>query len=460
MSLQPKPDAGATPPDYSQRVTATYMVGTYLATNAIEDAYLLVEGPDCAHMKTQYVQGNHDWLSTLTSVSGHHRVANTALHPAHLTRSREGSVREALTRLAAHPATGGVLFTSMPMAFVTGADYEALCREVGAATGKAPVHIPGKSLSGDWLDGYAETLLALARSVDVTGGNPDPRRVAIVGHLFDRNEEDQRGNVREVRRLLGDLGLEVTSVWLEGQRFAELGAVRDAGTILSFPYARRAARLLARRTGARLIECALPFGLEASEAWLTQIGDALDLRDAARAVIERELSAIVPRFEWVIPFRLQGRRFGYIGDPHLLPGFLATTRLVGASTSLVVCPDHARAEYRVRDVVPADVPMLQFPRMSTLRRFVVRHATERGVDLMVSNNLGLAILPVALVEFGYPSFHTHHLYDRPFLGFHGAAAFVDTLANALAMFDLHRKLGEMAHSAGSLSTARAPVRPR
>ena len=451
----------ATPPDspdYSQRATATYMVGTYLAANAIEDAYLLVEGPDCAHMKTQYVQGNHDWLSTLTSVSGHHRVANTALHPAHMTRSREGSVRDALTRLASNPATGGVLLTSMPMAFVTGADYEALCREVGEATGKTPVHVPGKSLSGDWLDGYAETLLALARQVDLGGGTPDARKVAIVGHLFDRNEEDQRGNVRELRRLLSGLGLEVVSVWLEGQRFADLGAARDAGLVLSFPYARRAARIVARRTGARLVECALPFGLPATEAWLRQVGEAIGEPAAAEALVERELSEVVPRFEWVVPFRLQGRRFGYVGDPHLLQGFLDTTALVGASASFVVCPDHARAEYGVRQRVPADVPVLQFPRMSTLRRFLVSNAAERGIDLLVSNNTGLSFLDTAFVEFGYPSFHTHCLYDRPFLGVRGAAAFLDTLANALAQHELFCTLGAMRRSAGS-STARAPVRP-
>lgn len=460
MNHEP-PAPPATPPDYSQRAAITYMVGVYLATNGLSDAYLLVEGPDCAHMKTQYVQGNHDWLSTLTSVSGHHRVANTALHPAHMTRSREGSVRDTLTRLAAHPATGGVLLTSMPMAFVTGADYEALCREVGEATGKTPVHVPGKSLSGDWLDGYAETLLALARAVDLTGGAPTPGRVAIVGNLFDRNEEDHRGNVRELRRLLEGLGLELVSVWLEGQRFADLGAIRDAGTLLSFPYGRRAARILARRTGARLIECALPFGLGATEAWLRQVAQAAGSEGAAEALIERELAEIVPRFEWVVPFRFQGRRFGYVGDPHLLPGFLDTTALLGATPAFVACPDHARAEYRVRDVVPADVPLLQFPRMSTLRRFVVEHGAPRGLDLLVSNNLGLSFLDVAVCEFGYPSFHTHHLYDRPFLGFRGAAAFIDTLANTMSQYELTKRLGDMARAVNvGVGVARPPVRPR
>ena len=60
--------------DFSERQNYPFMVGAYLAVNAISDAFLLVDGPDCAHMKTQYVQGNHDWLSTLTDISGFQKV--------------------------------------------------------------------------------------------------------------------------------------------------------------------------------------------------------------------------------------------------------------------------------------------------------------------------------------------------------------------------------------------------
>ena len=59
--------------EFSPRLAYSYMVGVYLAVNAIRDARLVVEGPDCTYMKAQYVQGNHDVLSTLTSVSGYHR---------------------------------------------------------------------------------------------------------------------------------------------------------------------------------------------------------------------------------------------------------------------------------------------------------------------------------------------------------------------------------------------------
>ena len=100
--------------DFSMRVGYTYLLGVYLAVNAISDAFLLVEGPDCTHMKTQYIQGNHDWLSTLTSVSGLHRVANTALHPSLMSESREANLRERLERMAAHPEVTGLLLTAMP----------------------------------------------------------------------------------------------------------------------------------------------------------------------------------------------------------------------------------------------------------------------------------------------------------------------------------------------------------
>ena len=120
-ATSPQQSEGA---DFTQRVSYTFMIGVYLAVNAIRDLYLLIEGPDCTYMKTQYVQGNHDWMSTLTSVSGHHRVANTALHPAQMSGSREESLQATLQRIASHPAVPAVALTSMPMAFITGAEYK------------------------------------------------------------------------------------------------------------------------------------------------------------------------------------------------------------------------------------------------------------------------------------------------------------------------------------------------
>lgn len=423
-------------PDFTARAMYPYLVGVYVAVNALPDAWLLVEGPDCAHMKTQFIQGNHDWLSTLTSVSGFHRIGNTALHPAHMTRSREESIRAMLARMAANEAVQGLMLTSMPMAFITGADYERLCRDVSEATGKPLIHIPGKSLSGDWMDGYGETLNSLARQLDLSGGNPDPKKVAIVGHLYDRDEEDHRANIRDLRKILVELGLDPVSIWLEGQSFSDLSAVKDAGTILSFPYGRKAARWVAKRTGARLIECDLPFGLTATERWIRQLGSEFGCEEKAEALIEREVGEIVPRLEWVVPYLFQNRNVAWIGDPHLGLGFAEIADLLGARLKAMVIPNPRSSLGRLPQAIGPDTKLLVWPHMREMSRFMTASLLDDGVSLVVANNIGMGSLPVASVEFGFPSMYTHHLFERPFLGFRGFMAFVDSMANAIRLHEV------------------------
>lgn len=432
-------EAEAGEEDFSMRVAYPYLLGVYLGVNALQDAFLVVEGPDCTYMKTQYIQGNHDWLSTLTSVSGYHRIANTALHPSMMTASREEPLREMLRRVASRAATGGLLLTTMPMAAITGADYDRLCREVARETGKDVVHVPGLSLSGDWLDGYDRTLRALARRLDLSGGEPRPRRVAIVGYLYDRNEEDHAANLRVLRDMCAALDLDLVGVWLSGGRFGDLRAVRDAATILSLPYGRAAARLVARRTGAEVVDLPLPFGLRACEEWMLALGERFGAADRARAYVDRMLAAVAPRLEWLIPFLFQNREVGYVGDPHLLPGFRDIVEMLGARLRLAVItnrPAHAAAAQAALDGVAS----LAWPKLKAYVRFLCRQLLDGDLHLLVANNYGMSIplLDAAVVEFGFPSVYAHALYDRPFLGFPGLMAFVDTLANALRQNDLAR----------------------
>jgi len=426
--------------DYSARVMHSFLVGVYLAVNAIRDSYLVVEGPDCVHMKTQFVQGSHDWLSTLTSVSGFHRVTNTALHPVQMARSREAGLQQVLNKLAAHERTAGILLSSMPMAFITGADYDRVCKDTAEATGKTVVHVPGKSLSGDWLDGYAEALLSLAKRIPLPSNTAiEPSAVAIVGYLFDRNEADHAANVRHLRDLLSRLGLNCVSVWLEGQGFGQLADVARAGTILSFPYARKAARVLASRTGARLIECELPFGLDASERWLEGIGQALGVERKAREVIEEELAQVVPSLEWVIPFQFQGRGLAYVGDPHMAIGMKEIAAMLGAELRAAVVTNPAAhcvgLEEKLR---PARLQI--WPKQNAFRAFLQEAIEAEHITLLVTNHHGASFGNLAWLEIGFPCMYRHALYDRPFLGFRGLLSFVDLLANAARSHDVYQAL--------------------
>lgn len=440
--------------DFTERQNYPFMVGVYLAVNAISDAFLLVDGPDCAHMKTQYVQGNHDWLSTLTDISGFHRVANTALHPFHMARSREDELVAQLKRMAEHSTAGAVIITPMPMAAITGVDYDRLARLVREQCEQKGrrccdvLHIPGRSLSGDWLTGYALTLTSLAKHLELQRGKQQKNTVAIVGYLMDRNEGDHRANHAVLERLLGDLGLELVSTWLSGGTVADLKDIEKASAIISLPYGRRAARTLARRLQVPIIETDLPFGFEGTTRWLRTIAAATNNESRVDSIMERELPRTTAPLQWVVPAVLLHRRAAFIGDPHLLEGFLELSAELGLHHGpMMVTASEAHASESLlsqRD----NVEMAFEPKRGAMMRFL--EPLRRGdIDVIVTNSSGSSLIGGAtpVLEFGFPSYFTHALYDRPFLGYDGALAFVDSLANELRRGDLLRRQSFYAASA-------------
>ncbi|MBN1774392.1 MAG: hypothetical protein JXB32_24240 [Deltaproteobacteria bacterium] len=423
--------------EFSPRHLLSFSVGTYLACNAIRDAYLVVDGPDCALMRTQFLQGNHDYLAELTSVGGKHKVVNTALEPAGVMHAREDALVDLLARIGATDGVGCTLLTSLPLATVLATDYARLCRRAAGRIGRPVVSIPGRSLSTDWLGGYQESLAALAAQLELPKCRPSRNGVALVGLLHDRNEADCRGNVRELQRLLRGLDLDPVSLWLSGGSCAELQAVARASTIVSLPYGRKAARTLADRLGARLVEAELPFGLPASERFVRQVAEACRRTPQAQRWIDSELAAVVPPLEWVGPFLFQERRFGYIGDPYLRPGFRETIELLGGRLEFSVvtaCRHHLAEPSRA---APADsAELLVEPRAAALLRFLDERLAPDRLDCLVTNASCIeaaAGRDFAVVEFGFPAYDAHALYDRPYLGFRGALALVDTIANRLRL---------------------------
>jgi len=310
---------------------------------------------------------------------------------------------------------------------------------VAETTGKDVAQVPGLSLSGDWLDGYAQTLKTLAKNIDPGQGKPRAENVAVVGYLYDRNEEDHAANLRILDRMCSTLGLKLVSVWLSGRRWADLKKIGDAGTILSLPYGRAAARTIASRTGAEIIELPLPFGLEASQLWMQTLAERFGVEERAQAYIDRQMSGIAPRLEWVIPFSFQNLAAGYVGDPHLLPGLRDIIALLGGQLRFAVITNHPK---NTREALPRTegVELLVYPKQREFFRFLFKNALEHELGLLVTNNYsaGFPLPGTAVVEFGFPSIFSHALFERPFLGFPGFMAFVDTLANALRQAELSR----------------------
>lgn len=421
--------------DFSPRVTSPYLMGVYLALNAIPDAYLFLDGPSCFPLKSPSIQGNHDWRSNLSNVSGYHKCITSRLGPSTVVFPRERLFGEVIGEMVSREETGGVFVSARPMAAVTGLDYERLVAPARKETSKKVMVLPGKSLASDWLGGYEEAQLAYARSVDLDGADPKPGKVAIVGYLFDRNEGDHTGNLKEVERLLEGLGLSLETVWFSGKTFEELRAVRDVSAIISLPYGRKAAKVLAERLDVQLVETVLPLGFAATEKFLRDVSTALERSDRVEDLIAAELAEAVPMLEWVIPFVFQTSNIGYIGDPHQLPGFAEIVDMVGAKLSFA-CVNAQRRHLSAPPPRLTEERLIYEPTQRFLVEFIPREAREVGLDLLVAANVGTDLGDVPIMEFGFPSYFTHFFTPRPFLGFVGTLGLLERMANTMR----HRQL--------------------
>ncbi len=409
---------------HGRRHNLPYLMGVYLAVNAIDDVWLVVDGPDCAHFKGQFIHGRHDWTSTLFRADGRHRIMFTGTNAQNVSWNREAAVEAAIEK-AAHGQAGAVILTSMPICGITGVQYDRIV--AGVDVDRPVVEVPGRSLRGDWLDGYDETLagVAGAKSLD---GRPEEDAVAVVGHMMDRGEGDQRGNLAEMERMLGALGLALVSVWPSGTSWSGLDGIARAGLIVSMPYARRAARIVAGKTGARVVETGVPIGLEGTRRWIESIARACGRQERARAFIDEELGRAAQRLGRTIPFYFLGRSAHLVCDPHVLEG------LAGLCTDLGMRPGTVVVTGRQGHLAGAsiDAPVHCEPLLGDPYA-LLREAGAGPDDLVVCSGEYVPFFRprMATVELGVPSSSHHVLTDTPFLGFRGALHIAERMANAL-----------------------------
>jgi nitrogenase molybdenum-iron protein alpha/beta subunit len=442
LAQAPRPAAPPVPSeDFSPPLRYPFLIGVYMATNAIPDAYTVVDGPDCLFFKAEYVHGKHDIQSTLLDVFGNHRIALTNVNAGNVTKSHGDAVIRKIKQIDALPSSSVIFVSSLPMVTIIGTQYDTLVRDAQPEVSSRLIDCPGRSLQGDWLSGYADMLLALATNIDVSGGELDPRKIAIVGNLMDRTEADHVANVREMERIAKALGLDLVTVWLGNQSYAQLSEIRDAATILAFPLGLKAARAIAHRTGAKVVEVQAPFGLTRTRRMIDKLAAATGTEDAARAFVEKELSELVPRLEWVVPHVFVGKRIGFSGPPDLFGGFVQIVNDLGAEVahlSAPCFPNHLQEDLS-NDC--DDFPSPIFSPKQRAQRDEWARLCPGGIDLVLGNTellsamdeclRGTSVRPPVSLEFGFPSFFDHALSDRPFLGFKGWISFVDRMANAL-----------------------------
>ncbi len=419
-------------PDLAPHIAKPYLDGVYLALNAIPDAALVVDAPSCVAGKVDRVQGNHDWQSTLID-SDRRRVFHSDQNLSELAAGKEGVLRQTLLAAAESPGTRLVLATAMSLVTVTGRDLGAILDELAEQVAVPLIEVRARDLYSDWLAGYGETLLALAKSLPLDTCEPQPDSVAIVGPLFTRNEADDRANVSELRSLVESLGLQVTSVWPSGESVDELGRVARAETIVSLPYGRKAAKVLARRLNRDCLDLPLPIGPDPTAAFLKRLAAHTKREAQAQAAIRQGEREMLAPLKWIVPHWLVDLGVMLVADPHELEALAGLLRFFGARIEGLysnVKDIHGEWDWANEYACP----LIHDPTLDHLRRVVEKQTGPGCVDLcfgdsaIASESLRLG---VAAVEWGYASIYTHRLLPHPSYGYRGTLGIVERMINAL-----------------------------
>lgn len=286
----------------------------------------------------------------------------------------------------------------------------------GESDGSGPVAAVAAK-AGDWVDGHAAALAALADVMPLGAGPARREVVAVVGICVDRREGDREGDLAEVARILNALGLEVCDPWPSLVGVERLSRVARAGTLVALPYGREAARRLANRTGATFLEAGLPVGLAGTSAWVRRVADATGTRDAAEAFLAAELGLAASRLEWVVPHTLLHRRLLLAGDGAWIAAWADAfgevgCRVVGALPTAGALPDGC--DLPVLDAVPG----------------------PDAVDLVIGDHASVAAARRAgasALERGFPNLGEHFVTARPVLGIPGFLGEVEAVVNRLSL---------------------------
>jgi nitrogenase molybdenum-iron protein alpha/beta subunit len=412
--------------EIQRRLNFTYLNGVYLGINALRDAYLLLDGPPCGYNKLYFIHKTHDLFSDLSRRDSNHRICCTEVRVDRLVHERDRLISQLLLRVSRRKDCGVVFVCSMPVATLTGVQYDLIINRASRKTKTPLIEIPSRSLQSDWLGGYEETLLAIAGNIPLKSRAARKGNVAIVGYLFDRNEGDHLGNLAELERIFKNLSLKLVSVWLSGCSFGELGSIEKAATIISLPYARSAARQIARRTGADLIELDLPLGIGNTADWINAIAARLKRKKEARLFIDKELQELIPIANLVVPGYLLGKKFMFFGDPYLAGAVTSALCESGGQTERAVIFGRKNSD----DGTTAPFKRTWEPSYGEAFRL-----DTAGTDIFIGNAqigslLNLKNDQKPFIEFGYPSFNYHCLRMAPFLGFKGYINFLNRIVNS------------------------------
>lgn len=184
------------------------------------------------------------------------------------------------------------------MVEMIGDDVQSVAEEF-KEEGKPVIAVNTPSFQGNSYHGYELLFSALVREVVQKTDDKNPKKVNVLG-LVPGEDVFYKGNLREIKRLLSLLGLDVNTFVGEGETLDNFKHAGDAALniVLSDIHGVKTAQEFQAVHQIPYITTGLPIGYFQSAEFLRQVAERLEIpREAVDAVLERERGVYFDYFE-------------------------------------------------------------------------------------------------------------------------------------------------------------------
>lgn len=407
------------------------LFGIFLGVHALPGTVMFLHTTVGCKFKTQMHLVDHDWFR-----ESHNERLWTGVDDARLIGGSGERLLEFATTWYEWRRPSLAVVTTNAAVELSDFDVEAAVEALRRRLPCPVLLLKAPGYSGSPLKGYRRFMEAVWSLIEWETA-PSKANVALAGYFWDRYEMDHTANVREIKRLLGALGLDLSAVMFSGQSFESLrNSLPKAKTIIRLPLA----SALPVPGNRYVVDVDLPVGLIGTSLFLREVGRAAGIdRAKVEDLIEREMTRAAPLLAHAAR-RLRGMRAAVFLEQALAAAVTGFLLDLGLEVALVVLTDGDGEEgfaQRLERLKPETARMPQkvlvMPSRNEWLEVFEAESAVRPVQVAVGSAVQTAALNPHLtfvVELGYPAVHWHALYPMPFMGFNGAVAFAQRLLNA------------------------------
>jgi nitrogenase molybdenum-iron protein alpha/beta subunit len=205
------------------------------------------------------------------------------------------------------------------------------------------------------------------------------------------------------------IGGKVNSIWLSGWNYDELKNVEKSQLLVVLPYGKYAWKILKKRLGVDTLEIEVPFGLKNTINFVKSVWEKLWIdKNLIDKVLKKEIQTVKEKINMLDEKVFLNKNFIYAWDPNLVSWIEDFSSLLWINLIKTFNYNWGKVFYD--------------------------EINEQSIDFVIWNS-EFELDEVKKIEFWFPSYNTHFLTNRAFMGFEGVLNFVERVYNKLLYND-------------------------